>query len=268
MAKDQGDSSPRSGSWGGSLARPSGDSNDPPEPPVRGHRRGARPPRPPRETGAARPGRGGGSAAALRRRDTARTRPLGAARREEKKATPEPRTRAGRRLRSQPIGSALRRLDRASVSSCAARHEGPVPCPRARGRGDGFLPEARAKPSTNAEAEGEGRAAQAAYRVQTLPCGRASRAEPGRSSGTFVRPLPLIVHSGETTSRAQYRALGLVSPGFRKFDIDASATLYALPIPLSNMPPHQTGTPLASQKSWIAIDCVKPPTRPGLMFTI
>jgi len=35
--------------------------------------------------------------------------------------------------------------------------------------------------------------------------------------------------------------VGETSPGFVKFGSDASATLYARPTPLSNMPPHQTG---------------------------
>src|SRR5471030_1766987 len=71
---------------------------------------------------------------------------------------------------------------------------------------------------------------------------------PGRSSGTRTMPRS-IVHSGETMSRAQYRALGLTSPGSVKFGSDATATLYARPTPLSSMPPHHTGTPLCWQKS-------------------
>ena len=87
--------------------------------------------------------------------------------------------------------------------------------------------------------------------------------------GTCTMPSASIVHSGETTSRAQYRALGLRSPGSEKFGSDASATLYARPMPLSSMPPHQTGMPAR------AADVVdrhrrasSPPTRPGLMLTM
>ena len=48
---------------------------------------------------------------------------------------------------------------------------------------------------------------------------------PGTSRGTRTRPCGLIVHSGVTMSRCQYRALGLTSPGKVKFGSDASATL-------------------------------------------
>jgi len=65
---------------------------------------------------------------------------------------------------------------------------------------------------------------------------------PGVVVGTGTSPSAFIVHSGLTTSRDQYRALGLKSPGKLKFGNDANATLYARPIPLSNMPPHHTGT--------------------------
>src|SRR5678810_1041250 len=39
-------------------------------------------------------------------------------------------------------------------------------------------------------------------------------------------------------------------------------------MPLSNMPPHHTGMPCCSQKSWMAMDGPYPPTRPGLMLMI
>src|SRR6185437_2485861 len=91
---------------------------------------------------------------------------------------------------------------------------------------------------------------------------------PGASSGTRTMPSASIVHSGVTTSRAQYRALGERSPGSLKFGSDASATLYARPTPLSSIPPHQTGMAFRSHRSWMAFAVLKPPTRPGLMLTM
>src|SRR5678810_1320435 len=81
-----------------------------------------------------------------------------------------------------------------------------------------------------------------------------STPRPGIDAGTGTNPSAFIVHSGVTTSRAQYRALGLRSPGSWKFGRLAKATLYARPIPLSNIPPHHTGTTgcAAAHRSWIA----------------
>jgi hypothetical protein len=97
-----------------------------------------------------------------------------------------------------------------------------------------------------------------------------STPSPGALVGTGTNPAAFIVQAGVTTSRAQYRALGLKSPGKLKFGNDANATLYARPIPLSNIPPHHTGTTgaAAAHRSWIASDSVNPPTRPGLMLMI
>ena len=42
-----------------------------------------------------------------------------------------------------------------------------------------------------------------------------------------------------------------MSPGSVKPGSAASATFAARPMPVSSMPPHQTGTPCAAQTSWI-----------------
>ena len=64
---------------------------------------------------------------------------------------------------------------------------------------------------------------------------------PRRSSGT--RPCPSRPSSTRASRcRAPSSARsGSESPGIVKFGSDASATLYARPMPLSSMPPHQTG---------------------------
>ena len=59
-----------------------------------------------------------------------------------------------------------------------------------------------------------------------------------------------------------------MSPGRLNPGSDANARLAARPMPVSNMPPHQTGTELDKQMSWTARASNRPPTRPGLMFTI
>ena len=54
---------------------------------------------------------------------------------------------------------------------------------------------------------------------------------------------------------------GSVKPGRA-----AMATFAARPIPNSCIPPHQTGTPLARQTSWIRFASSRPPTRLTLML--
>ena len=54
--------------------------------------------------------------------------------------------------------------------------------------------------------------------------------------------------------------------GSEKFGSDARWMLWARPMPLSSMPPCQTGMPCAAQRSWTRMDSPWPPTRPGLML--
>ena len=53
-----------------------------------------------------------------------------------------------------------------------------------------------------------------------------------------------------------------------KFCIAAIATLPALPMPVSSIPPIHTGTCFSAHRSWILRAARYPPTRPGLMLMI
>ena len=70
--------------------------------------------------------------------------------------------------------------------------------------------------------------------------------------GTVISPSASITN-GSVTSRLKNLEDELVSPGRVNPGNYARAIFDARPMPVSTIPPHQTGTPRATATSWIAL---------------